>query len=374
MSISSGSVIHVSVAHDEENFRVFHREIFSLIKNNITVFYICPNTKNGFRNGVNYKGFKAPKLKLIRPFLTSFIIWKILLEIKSKEIIHIHSIELIPLGIIFKLLGYKLIYEAHDNLPAQIYTKDWIPKYLKFIISNSTKFIEYLADRFFDSIIIVEPTNSERFDNKLAVVIRNYPIEREFEDVNNTNYLERENNLVYIGHISEERGIIDYIKLLERIPEKYNVRLQLAGNFAPKTLEHKLSKMVGWSKVDYHGYIDRNKALEIYRNSKIGLLILHDNPKYRKSDPVKLFEYLASGIPFIMSDFEVWRGLLLNSEVCKIVQPSDINQAEKALLEILDDPMKSLEMGNTARDLYLTEYRWSDEEQKYTKLISQLLE
>lgn len=67
--------------------------------------------------------------------------------------------------------------------------------------------------------------------------------------------------------------------------------------------------MKSWKSGDikYLGKLDRNGINELYGKAVVGLCILKPIPNYFFSNPIKIYEYMAAGIPFISSDFPGWK-------------------------------------------------------------------
>lgn len=371
--MSRGTIVHISSAHNKYNFRIYHRELIALRDEGYSTVYITPNTEDDHEEGIIFKKFDIPKNKITRVFTSSFKVSKLINSLTDVSVINIHSPELIPVGIIQKFQGKKIVYEAHDNLPAQVYTKDWIPSFLKPLFSLGASIFEGIANLTFDKIIIIEPTNAARFKKEKVEIIRNYPISDEFDSIDVDQFKKRPNNLVYIGQINKPRGIIDYVKCLELIPDELNVRLQLGGPFRPASLQNKLEQMEGWKKVDYHGYMSREEVIKTYSESKIGLLVLEPNKKYKKSDPVKLFEYMAAGIPFIMSDFELWKELIDHSDIAETCEFSNASQLSEIIQSMLLDPDTLADKSRRNIELYKAKYRWEEQKVKYLDLFENLV-
>ena len=57
--------------------------------------------------------------------------------------------------------------------------------------------------------------------------------------------------------------------------------------------------------------MDRAGINELYARSVVGLVVLQTAHNYVDSLPIKMFEYMAAGLPFIASDFPLWKRLLL---------------------------------------------------------------
>jgi glycosyltransferase involved in cell wall biosynthesis len=163
------------------------------------------------------------------------------------------------------------------------------------------------------------------------------------------------------------------VKALEFIPQSYNVKLHLAGNISTQKLRKELIELKGWDRVHYYGYVNRERALQIYSISKIGLLVLDDNKKYQQSDPVKLFEYMAAGIPFIMSNFTVWNKLLHKTKVALTCTYNSPKELANHIIYLLDNKEQAAEMAANARMLYEKHYSWELQERLFLNVYKNLL-
>src|SRR5690606_13148764 len=102
-----------------------------------------------------------------------------------------------------------------------------------------------------------------------------------------------------------------------------NVHLELAGSFSPANLESELSRMEGWGKVRFRGWVGRSEIHDMLGRAKAGLMNLHPTENYIHSLPVKLFEYMAAGLPVIASDFPLWRRIIEKERCGLLVDPLD---------------------------------------------------
>ena len=87
-----------------------------------------------------------------------------------------------------------------------------------------------------------------------------------------------------------------------------------------------------------------------------------------ESLPIKMFEYMAAGIPFIASDFPLWKSIAQETQAGFCVDINDINAIKNAILRILNDRTLAQEMGLKGRKAVEKHYNWLKEQIKLEKL------
>jgi glycosyltransferase involved in cell wall biosynthesis len=156
-----------------------------------------------------------------------------------------------------------------------------------------------------------------------------------------------------VGSITKPRGVLDYIKAMEKIPEPY--RLILIGHFIPAHLLEECKELPGWNRVDYLGFKTLDELSQLLGSAKIGLSVLHAEKNYLQSLPTKGFEYMAAGLPLIMSDFEYWKPYF---EGCAIhIEPAQSDLIASAIMELINDSSKYSSLATEA-SLKCVHYSW----------------
>ncbi len=107
---------------------------------------------------------------------------------------------------------------------------------------------------------------------------------------------------------------------------------------------------------------DRGRVEEEDGKSVIGLCLLTPAHNYVNSQPVKMFEYMAAGLPFVCSDFPLWRGFAEESGAGFCVDPYDTEAIRAAIRRLLDDRKLAEEMGRKGRECVMARYSWANEE------------
>ena len=354
-------ICHFTSAHEALDDRIFLKECVSLRKAGYDV-YIVAKGDDSIRDGVTIKGCGFSKNKLQRLFFFAKHVYKIAKSLDC-DVYHFHDPELLPYGIKLKKLGKKVIFDSHEDVPAQILDKEWIPSLFRKIVSKLYKKYESKAVRMLDAVVVATPHIAEQFEGRTGkiVVIHNYP---KLDDIvfHEKTFEQRERIACYAGGINELRGE----KVMLDSMKNVDATLILAGDHDKSTLEN------GIGKVIYTGKLNRKEVNELYGKARLGLVILLPAHNYVESLPIKMFEYMAAGLPFVASDFPLWKKIVEENNCGICVNPRDTNDVSEACRFLLDNPEKGQEMGCKGRELVMKKYNWNVEEEKLLEFYKNL--
>ena len=228
----------------------------------------------------------------------------------------------------------------------------------------SEKIIERKENRFIRKADLVITATDYIHDlvikqNKNVFVIKNFP---KADDIccSNDDLKERTRTYCYSGGISEDRGITLLIKNSDNIKGRFILAGNMAENYR-KELEKKYQDKFE-RNVDYRGYLSRQQVNELYSSSVVGLCTLQYQPNYINALPIKLFEYMAAGIPVVASDFPLWKQIVEEAECGILVNPYDEEEIVKAVNRLLFDRELAKKLGDNGRHAVQEMYSWEHEE------------
>ena len=313
----------------------------------------------------------GPRLRrLARMSLGGYRMFQAILRTRPK-IAHFHDPELIPWAILLRPFGIKVIYDVHEDYPEAISQNFRLPFIARKTLPIFVRFIEWITTPFFNGIVVTTPTIAARFPKKKTVLVRNWPIINEFHDPAKTPMQERPKEITYIGSITQNRNIIGMLDAIHGMKD-INILLQLAGNFPVKNDEQAARLHPGWRNVHFHGWLSRGDVANLYATARAGLVVIRPIKHETVSLPIKLFEYMAAGIPVIASDFPLWREVVEESKCGLLVDPMEPNEIMEAIRWIINHPNEAQRMGNRGREAIIARYNWKKEAYMLFKLYDQV--
>src|SRR5690606_22488290 len=185
-------------------------------------------------------------------------------------------------------------------------------------------------------------------------------------------YRSRENAFVYVGGIEEVRGAREMVHAMGLLNDVVPARLDLAGRYTPHELERQLQRDRGWPHVRYHGWAARPLVAKLLGQARAGLVVLQPTENYADGYPVKMFEYMAAGLPVIASDFPLWRRIVEDAGCGLLVDPRDPKVIAAAMRWILEHPVEACEMGQRGLQAVNRVYNWRRESEKLIALYEHL--
>lgn len=370
-------VAHLSSVHHVSDTRVFHKECKSIAEAGFHVTLIINTDRLGayVNDGVNIRSLKRRRGgRLSRLLWTSLEVFKQAKRVNA-DIYHFHDPELMAVGTLLRMSGKRVIYDAHEHVAKQILTKNWVPKLVRRPLSTAYRAFEKLCAYFIlDAVVVADPSQTPLYPRQKVVVVENFPIISEYATKNEIPYAQRCPIVSYVGGLSNHRGVKEMVAAVELINQDRPCRLALAGKFMPKELSLELTQQSGWQFVDYKGFLKRPDVYQLLSESKIGIVVLHPIPNYVTSQPVKLLEYMAVGLPVIVSDFPYYRQYVENNNCGIMVNPLRPQELADAIQWLLDHPENAEIMGKRGRNAVHEKYNWHGEAQKLIDLYRTLLE
>jgi glycosyltransferase involved in cell wall biosynthesis len=353
--------LHLTTLHSARDVRIFVKECRTLAAAGHEVHLAAPAAEAEEVDGVSIEPLGFGEIRP-GPAGLSRRLRAALRAARSSgaDVFHLHDPELLPLALRLKAGGRRVVFDAHEDTPVEVATLGEHGMAGRALGAGWSAGLAVLG-RAVDAVVAATPAVANRFPREKTVLVRNFPLAEEAAAFAGPAQADRPREALYLGRLSADRGAHELARALELVED---ATLVVAGRLDPPGLAGELPGL------DLRGPLDRAQVAEALRRARLGLVLLHPRRAYVESLPVKLFEYMAAGIPFVASDFALWRSLA--GECGLFVDPSDPRAIAAAIGSLLDDPAWAEELGARGREAVAATYNWEREAEQLLGLYSRL--
>jgi glycosyltransferase involved in cell wall biosynthesis len=369
---AKAKVAHLTSVHAPSDQRITFKECRTLAAAGYDVVLIAAGDLPEVPSGVRFRRIPKPRNRRERLTQTMWRVYRAALEEKA-DVYHFHDPELMFIGIALRLRGARVVFDVHEDVPADILDKEWIPRPLRRPISAAAAVALRALNRAYSAVVTATPAIARRFPHQRIVVVCNYPRIEEFPQRTAGGFGGRPQNALYLGSITALRCVDQIVGAFSHPEMGEGIRLTLAGQFEDEALEARVRRMPGWARTDYLGWRPRSEVPAILNGARVGLLLFLPAQNHEEAMPTKLFEYMAAGLPVIISSSLRCSSVLAEAECGVIVDPFDQGAIARAITHLVTHPAMAQSMGERARRLIDERFQWATEADKLTNLYAEIL-
>lgn len=394
----SAKIAHLTSIHNILDNRIFYRECRSLAAAGYDVVLVAQHDRDELRDGIRILAVPPPRNRLERVTLTACRVvrraWR-----EQPAIFHLHDPELIPWGILLRLLGRQVIYDVHEDFSQAAAVRPWIPGPLRSLIARGLDVVARLAGKSM-TIVIAERYYERRFP--AATKVLNYP-HRERSSA--LQAIERRPErqpdrirLLYVGSVTVSRGALLHAELATRLPGS---ELLMSGICEPAVAEQirALSDDANFGLIAADGqiswerrsrrpvhlaptillegvgfYVPPESMLRLFEEQWTSCVAVFPRTEhYYEKELTKFFEYMAAGLPIVSSNFPTWRALVEQPGAGIAVDPADWDDIVAAIQWLHDHPREAVEMGLNGRKAAQEQFNWQSQADNLLGLYHSLI-
>jgi glycosyltransferase involved in cell wall biosynthesis len=358
-AVAALRVMHLSTVHEARDIRIFEKECRSLVEAGVQVTLFAAEPAPDRPHGVRIRCI--PRRGALTRWMVSVprAFWEALRT--PADLYHLHDPELLPVGVALRVLGRRVVYDAHEDLPEDIMAKPYLPSVLRPILARVAAVGLEAVARVLSGVVAATPTVATRFGGRRTVVVRNYPRLGELEGLAGRPFRERRGGVLYLGSVSEARGLAEALAAAKVWQATHPAALTIAGPCFTPGAQALLDAARGRPGVRILPVQPRNEVRTLLGEAQVGVVALHPTPAFVASYPIKLFEYMAAGVPVVASDFPLWRTIVDGAKCGLLIDPRDHQALAAAVIWLFDHPDEAEAMGRRGAAAVRDQYRWDIE-------------
>ncbi len=377
--MSKLDVVHVTTVHQAIDARIFYKECASLHKHGLKAAVVGPHFAKDVRDGIPIFPLRKPSNKVFRllfsPFMALFVVIRL-----NPKIVHFHDPEIIPVAVLLRLMGKKVIYDVHEHyleiksLESKIRLLNQMHKFMLRII------LERVPSLIFNALVFPTLSLSDAVaghDKRLVLVnfLGRETISKASRGEQFQSYTKKEYDVVFMGSISLMRAA-ELIKMFEIIlKERPNSKFLLLGMPAQTVAwikDQRLSRSLKDS-IFFHEKVPHLEVFKILSQARVGFNYHPMKPRFKVAIPMKVYEYIAAGLPVVSSSFPELESQFRQGEVLLVKGDNQTDYAH-AVLKLLESKNLQERMSAIAYKKILEELNWeAASEPKLIALYQHLL-
>jgi glycosyltransferase involved in cell wall biosynthesis len=360
----------ISVTNDLKGDQRVHRVAMSLMELGYEVTLLGRLRKSSDRN--LERPYKTHRMRLPfergKLFYLSYAVWAFWwLLFRKADIFLANDLDtLLPNFLVAKLRGKKLVYDSHEY-----WTE--IPELLER--PGTRRIWLWLEKRLFprvDAAYTVSASIAQRYSETYGLevkTVRNLPQRSKEEQMP---WEQRGKQLIYQGALNIGRGIEAMIAAMEHL-EGY--QLWIAGTGTEDVRLQELAQRAAFpERIKFLGQLAPAELRKFTAQAKLGMSLEEDlGQSYRFALPNKLFDYIQSHTPVLVSDLPEMAKIVSKHGVGKVL-PNDHREARQIADEILSI-CEDAQLGKKCSDqcaLAAAELNWEKESEVLKEIFRSL--
>jgi glycosyltransferase involved in cell wall biosynthesis len=372
------NIVIATSGHPPFDERIFYKYANSLKKYGHKIAIVCSTEDiNTEKNGIDIRGFRSTdlhkKLKIGR-MVDNIALFSPLLIICCEPLTVYAALKYKK----EKQCDIKIVYDITEYYPHQNTLNEYtgisrILKYIQLFLFNV--YTSNLADYLF-----IGEEGKAKLYRIIAPFVKKaivgyYP-PKEYFHYSPPGYNGKQFTFCYAGSDSESNGLNRYLNLVKKASERFEDKLFTAIIIGPdsKKIAGLTSTLADYKNIriecrprfKYEDYSDGFKDVDL-------CVDLRDKNKvFNRSLPIKVFDFIASGKPFIFSNLDSFKGF---EDLCRaglLIEPDDMDSALERISLYLDNPEKLKEDSLAAYSLFRKKYNWEVIEKEFIQIIDSM--
>lgn len=357
-------ICHVSIKHRSDDNRIYELQAVNSARLGCSVTVIALTDNERTINNIRIIPVQKTCFKLLKQCLD-----------QNCDIYELHDPQLLWFGVLLRILGKKVIFDAHENyeekIKSRLISRYPVLKPVKNVIAKLWWCCEKVCVRLYNVRIAADSTVMEKY-GKETLLLPNVPGKEFYTGLPQRARKDDTFRLIYVGTLTWDRGIVQTIQAIQLTRHK-DIEFHIIGD----TKDEKLIEYIKRSpKTIWHGRVEWRKLKNHLVESDVGIVLLQPVDAYLYypgENIVKLWEYMSVGLPVLISDFPGLRRLCEKLQFGLPVKPDEPQKIADAIDWMIDHPLECARFGENGRIAVEKEYHAEKYIEKLLKIYQELV-
>jgi len=227
----------------------------------------------------------------------------------------------IPFVVFFH--GWNLDFEKKVTKKYQNFFLNSFAKAKKiFVLSNDFKI--KLEEWGYKGEIVIETTNVD------SSLVKDFNFKEKLKDIDNTKTFK----ILFLARMIKEKGVFETIEAFNKLSDKYNIELFIAGDGEDLDEVKKVSNSN--SKIHVLGRVEGKEKIDLFTKCHIYAFPTF----YGEGLPTSILEAMAFGMPVITTNMGGLKEFFKNEEMGYLIKPKNVIELTNKLELLIKDKNK----------------------------------
>ncbi len=338
------------------------------------------------RHPISKFQYKFKALALLLPFYFNY--WKRIIQLQLRtekyDVIHFHDLNLAKVCLkIGKKYNIKVVGDYHENRPEIMKLYTHVNKFPGNFLISPKKWNQFQIkySKLLDFLILVTDEAKDYYIKEYGLKKEKITVIENFPDLNNLKPAPTEKSffdryegktvLLYLGDTGWRRGINTIIEAAQKLKDSPKFHFIIIGTSSvQQEIEEKINS-TGLTNIELTGFLPMEKALQYFTIGKIGICPFHRNIHHDTTYANKLFQYMAFGLPAIVSDCPAQANVINESESGLVFKAEDTEDFI-AKIKKMDDTAFYEKLSKNALESVKSKYNFDVSKMKLLKLYERI--
>ncbi len=298
------------------------------------------------------------------------------------DIVHVHNPPdfLVYAAILPKMLGAKIIFDMHENLPEFYCTK--FRETSDALLVKILLLFEKMAVQYSDYTIVAHDLLRERVmkrdgvDERKCIALLNYPSRTNFGHSNSRSG-ETGFNIIYPGTISQLHGVDVAIRAMAIVKENggKNVKFDIYGRSRNSAELNGILKLIEdldlKDMVHLHAVVPYEEICSIMSKASIGVVPKRGGIFGSEAFSTKVLEFMAAGLPVVMSRTKIDE-YYFDDNTVMYFEPENEHDMARCIMKLYHNPERRSELVQKGKE-FIDRNNWEVKSKIYCDIVNNLV-